>query len=134
MTFLMKGFKALGFSSITHWLGIVGLTLMLTACATSRQPAEPRIVTLAVAPAAVFKPTLVMLVEQGYVIDLADPKLGRIDAQLAEGAGYRLRWDIEDAEGGSRIGVRGWSGSGPLAPYALDPLLVELSSRLGLGP
>lgn len=117
-----------------RWLGIVGLALALSACATSRAPVEPRTITVAAAPAAVFKQVLVMLVEQGYVIALADTQLERIDADLATGPGYQLRWEIRQAGDSSQVSVQGRSGRGALAPYNLDPLLVELTSRLGLGP
>ncbi|GGX99356.1 hypothetical protein GCM10007160_28750 [Litchfieldella qijiaojingensis] len=111
------------------------VVMALSACATTPTPVEPRTMTLAADQAEVLETAVAMLVERGYVIRHADPDLGRVEAVSAAWPGYEVTLQVDAAEGdNSRISFSGRRGRQPLAPYSLDPLLVDLQARLGLAP
>jgi len=66
------------------------------------------------------------------VIRHADGELGRVEAVLARWPGYNVQLSVQGEDDTSRVSVSATRGGRPLAPQTLDPLLVDLRSRLGL--
>ncbi len=123
-------------------LGLLGLLIWLTGCVASPSGPEPRELALAVDADRALRAGLAVLVEQGYLIRHGDATLRRLEAERGDWPGYRLRLTVVEAETeagigageASRVSLLGWRGGRPLAPYALDPLLVAIQAELGLLP
>ncbi|MBW6393219.1 MAG: hypothetical protein LPK08_04830 [Halomonas sp.] len=110
------------------------LLVMLSGCAATMQPPEPRELSLAAAPEPTLQEIVGLLMEEGYVIRHADAGLGRVEAVLARWPGYRVRGEVTAEGQGSRASLTATRGGVPLPPHLLDPLLAELQRRLGLAP
>ncbi|MFI0472290.1 hypothetical protein ACGLWX_06140 [Halomonas sp. HMF6819] len=127
-------------------------TALLAGCATP-QPAEPRELRFNATPERTFREAVDLMVAQGYVIRHADLALGRAEASLARWPEYRLLLRVEpfgapqsaalkgtsnqtaaSQAASSQVSVSALRGATPLAPYLLDPWLVELQQRLGEAP
>ncbi|MBF8222927.1 hypothetical protein IHD13_09725 [Halomonas sp. 328] len=125
-------------------LGGLCLLLWLSGCVTTPPGPESRELTLAAEADRVLHAGLAVLVAQGYVIRHGDAELRRLEAERGDWPGYRLRLTVTEAgteagtdierEAASRITLLGWRGGRPLAPLALDPLLVAIQAELGLLP
>lgn len=105
----------------------------LAGCATP-QLAEPRELRYSTPAEQTFREAVALMIEQGYVVRHADLALGRAEAALARWPEYRLRLQVNEEMGGSRVRVSALRGSQPLPPYLLDPWLVELQHKLGEAP
>ncbi|MFG6665883.1 hypothetical protein ACGK9R_02100 [Halomonas sp. HNIBRBA4712] len=105
----------------------------LVGCATT-QPLDARELRFAAAPERTFREAVDLMIAQGYTIRHADLALGRAEASLARWPEYRLLLRVEPAGAASAVSVSALRGSTPLAPYLLDPWLVELQQRLGEAP
>ncbi|WP_447555252.1 hypothetical protein [Vreelandella sp. EE22] len=115
---------------------IVALALgavALAGCATT-QPVQPRELRFNAAAERTFREAVDLMVAQGYVIRHADLALGRAEGTLARWPEYRLMLQVNPQNGASQVSVSALRGSTPLAPYLLDPWLVELQQRLGEAP
>ncbi|MCP1316062.1 MULTISPECIES: hypothetical protein [unclassified Halomonas] len=113
--------------------GGVALLLALAGCATTA-PLEPRELRFQASSERTFREAVDLMVAQGYVIRHADLALGRAEGSLARWPEYRLLLQVDDQGGASRVSVSALRGSTALAPYLLDPWLVELQHRLGEAP
>ncbi|WP_447527739.1 hypothetical protein [Vreelandella sp. TE19] len=107
--------------------------LALAGCATT-QPVDPRELRFNAAPERTFREAVDLMVAQGYVIRHADLALGRAEGALARWPEYRLTLQVEPLGSASQVRVSALRGATPLAPYLLDPWLVELQQRLGEAP
>lgn len=110
----------------------VMMGLWLSGCATTAPPAEPRELVFETPPQVTLETAVALLMERGYVIRHADGKLGRAEAVLARWPGYRVELNVAGEGSTSRVSVSATRGGRPMAPQTLDPLLVDLRSRLGL--
>ncbi|EPC02867.1 hypothetical protein L861_23945 [Litchfieldella anticariensis FP35 = DSM 16096] len=119
---------------ILRGLLLSGILLILTACATTSAPVAPRSMIMAANPQEVLREGIAMLAERGYVIRHADTDLGRAEAVSATWPGYEILLQVESEGEDSWVSFSGRRGTQPLAPYSLDPLLVDLQARLGLAP
>ncbi|MDH4574512.1 hypothetical protein [Salinicola acroporae] len=125
------------------WLGaLVGL-LLLTACAVSPQP-QPRSIAVQATAEETLKATLAMLAERGFVIRHGDGDLGQLDAVLASRSGYEIHAQITSGgerppglvmqNGDTYLTLSGRRGGQPLDALELDPLFIDVQTRLGLLP
>ncbi|QEM80390.1 hypothetical protein [Halomonas binhaiensis] len=121
----MRGMRRLAFSGL--------LLVSLVGCATPSAPPEPpREVHTQATPQVALRESLALMMERGYVITQADGSLGRIDAALGRYPGYRVEIRVtQDSGGGSRIAVQALGGGRALPGNVVEPLLVDLQSRLG---
>ncbi|WP_136249027.1 hypothetical protein [Halomonas borealis] len=110
---------------------VVLLLLWLSGCAVTPAPSVPATRTHEAGPASVLEASMALLMERGYVIRHADVALGRLEAVIARWPGYRVLLEVEAVEGESRLAMRAYRGSRPLPPRLVEPLLAELSERLG---
>lgn len=108
------------------------MSLWLNGCATTAPPAEPRELVFETPPDVTLETAVALLMERGYVIRHADGKLGRAEAVLSRWPGYRVELNVAGEGNTSRVSISATRGGRPLAPQTLDPLLVDLRSRLGL--
>ncbi len=108
------------------------MSLWLSGCATTTRPAEPRELVFETPAEVTLETAVALLMERGYVIRHADGKLGRAEAVLARWPGYRVELNVAGEGNTSRVSVSATRGGRPMAPQTLDPLLVDLRSRLGL--
>jgi|AntRauTorcE11898_2_1112593.scaffolds.fasta_scaffold44683_2 hypothetical protein len=113
-------------------LTAVLMSLWLSGCATTAPPAEPRELIFETPPELTLETAVALLMERGYVIRHADGELGRVEAVLARWPGYNVQLSVQGEDDTSRVSVSATRGGRPLAPQTLDPLLVDLRSRLGL--
>ncbi|WNL38468.1 hypothetical protein RN346_14385 [Halomonas sp. PAMB 3232] len=139
-------------SSSIKAAALVLATALLAGCATP-QPANPRELRFNATPERTFREAVDLMVAQGYVIRHADLALGRAEASLARWPEYRLLLRVEPSgaprgaagqgtsdqtassqAASSQVSVSALRGATPLAPYLLDPWLVELQQRLGEAP
>ncbi|UYG00457.1 hypothetical protein [Halomonas sp. GD1P12] len=144
-------------SSSIKAVALVLATALLAGCATP-QPANPRELRFNATPERTFREAVDLMVAQGYVIRHADLALGRAEASLARWPEYRLLLRVEPSgaprgaagqgtsdqtassqaassqAASSQVSVSALRGATPLAPYLLDPWLVELQQRLGEAP
>lgn len=115
-------------------LAIALAFVVLSGCAITPPPPEPRELSLSAAPETTLQEAVGLLVEEGYVIRHADAELGRVEAVLARWPGYRVRAEVSAEGQGARASLTATRGGRPLPPHLLDPLLAELQRRLGLAP
>lgn len=108
------------------------MSLWLSGCATMAPPAEPRELVFETSPEATLETAVALLMERGYVIRHADGELGRVEAVLARWPGYRVELNVAGGGNASRVSLSATRGGRPMPPQTLDPLLVDLRSRLGL--
>lgn len=113
---------------------VLGLAAWLAGCATPPAPATPAARALAVPEATVLAESMVLLMERGYVIRYADRDLGRLEAVIARWPGYRVRLEVREARGESRIEMTAYRDGRPLPPRLVEPLLGELAGRLLMRP
>ncbi|MHB0776133.1 hypothetical protein [Halomonas sp. WWR20] len=113
---------------------LLAALMALSGCAFSPTQPETRSIAVAAERDQALRAGLEMLVERGFVIRHADADLGRVDAILASRPAYEVRYDVEAENGSTRIALSGRRGGQPLAPITLDPLLNDVSARLGLAP
>ena len=109
------------------------LLASLVGCATPPAPQEPpREIHTPAAPQVALHESLAVMMERGYVITQADGSLGRIDAALGRYPGYRVEIRVtQGSGGGSRIAVQALGGGRALPGKVVEPLLIDLQSRLG---
>lgn len=117
----------------SRWVGVMLLGAWLTGCATT-SPSVPRELVYPASVDTTFRSAVELMMKQGYVIRHADLTLGRAEASLARWPEYRLQLQVSEAGSGSQVSVMAWRGNQPLAPYLLDPWLVDLQATLGLAP
>ncbi len=106
---------------------------VLAGCAAT-PPADPRELRFDATAERTFREAVDLMMAQGYVVRHADLALGRAEASLARWPEYRLLLKVEPLDRASRVSVTALRGATPLAPYLLDPWLVELQQRLGEAP
>lgn len=106
------------------------LIMLLAGCVSTPVVRQPRVIEVDHASDEVLAASLDVLVERGFVIRLADPELGRIDAVLAARPGYEVRVETSEAGDGTRLALSGRRGRRNIEPYRFDILLVEITSRL----
>ena len=109
---------------------ILLMQVILAGCVSTPVVRQPREIQVGSAPREVLAVSLDVLVERGFVILLADPELGRVDAVLAARPGYKLRVETSIAEDGTRLALSGRRGRHNIEPHRFDTLLVEITSRL----
>lgn len=110
------------------------LMALLTGCVSSPTPLPERQFDVAAPRTSVLSAGLEVLVERGFVIQLADAGLGRIDAVRASRPGYRVRLGAEETEAGTRLTLSGSLGRQAIAAQRFDRLLAEIAERLEVGP
>lgn len=110
------------------------LVAWLAGCASSPVPLPERQIKLTAAPDRVLKAGLSVLVERGFVIQLADADLGRIDAVRASRPGYAVRLETQATTAGTQLTLSGRQGRQAIAPQRFDRLLEDITQRLEVGP
>lgn len=118
---------------VLRYMLVVSALMVLAGCAT-REPLESRELRYAAPAEQTFRHAVELMIAQGYVVRHADLALGRAEAALARWPEYRLRLQVSEEGGGSRVRVSALRGNQPLPPYVLDPWLVELQYTLGEAP
>lgn len=122
---------------LLRWLSlsiVLSALVVITGCATTQQPQAPRELHYVAPMEQTFRAAVELMVAQGYVVRHADLALGRAEATLARWPEYRLQLQVSEVNSGSRVSVSARRGNQPLAPYLLDPWLVELQAKLGEAP
>lgn len=113
---------------------IVLALCLLSGCAFSSVQPETRSITVAASADRALEAGMAMLVDRGFVILHADADLRRVDAARASRPAYEITYRVEQQAGAARVILSGRRGGRPLEPVALDPLLNDISARLGLAP
>ncbi|WP_163648176.1 hypothetical protein [Modicisalibacter sp. 'Wilcox'] len=103
---------------------------LLAGCASLASPPPTRAVQVAAAPDAALSAGVAVLAERGFVIQMADAALGRVDAVLASRHGYALTLETQAADGGTRLVLSGRQGGQPVDPARFDDLLAAIRARL----
>lgn len=114
-------------------VAVLLLLATLVGCATTTAPPPERQIEVTATSDRALAAGLDVLVERGFVIQLADPELGRVDAVLASRPGYEVRYETRTTPGGTQISLSGRQGHRPIEPHRFDTLLVEIAARLEAG-
>lgn len=109
--------------------------LLLAGCATSVPAPPERAIVVASPVDEALETGIAVLVERGFVIRLADAKLGRVDAVRAARPGYVVRLEASavkqaEAESGTRLALSGRRGGSYIEPWRFDTLLAEIAARI----
>lgn len=109
---------------------LLGLALLVSGCVAPAPAESARSMSVAVSTDRATHEALALLMEQGYVITMADGNLGRIDASLARWPIYRVEVRVTDAPSGASISLQGFRDGQALSPDVVEPLFIELQYRL----
>ncbi|WP_162619588.1 hypothetical protein [Salinicola peritrichatus] len=120
--------------------GVLLGMLLLAGCAVTPQD-QPRSIAVQADADETLKATLAMLAERSFVIRHADGDLGQIDAVLASRSGYEIHAEVTSGgerppglalqNGSTYLTLSGRRGGHPLGAESLDPLFIDVQTRLG---
>ncbi|ATJ81270.1 hypothetical protein ACFPTY_18810 [Halomonas beimenensis] len=115
-------------------VSVAVLAAWLAGCATPAGPATPATRESAVPVETVLTEAMSLLMARGYVIRHADADLGRLEAVIARWPGYRVRLEVEAADGATLISMTAYRDGRPLPPRLVEPLMTDLNGRLLMRP